>query len=129
MDVSVDGLRSTYSCKTSDELRRIAGSAPGEYTPEAVSMAQEVLASRPSVEEGREAPGGDNGSRGQPWAGAGATLAGLYFAKQVFYQFCHAEINPQAVTKAVRVVSTNPWTYVCIAPCLVWLLRRNRTAA
>jgi hypothetical protein len=127
MDVNADTLRNTYSRKSADELRRIVASAEGEYTPEAVLVAREVLAARPPEEP--EPSLSATPSRRDKWSGIVAALMAAYVVKQVFYAWLAAERDPKAFEETIHRAVSDPWTYAFIAMPLVWLWWRRGRAA
>lgn len=129
MEVKQDSLRDTYSRKPAHELRRIADSADGAYTPEAVLVAREVVAGRPAEVEEAEPSVSASPGRGDRWSGIVGALMAAYVAKQVFYAWRAAERNPRAFEESFQRAVGSPWTYAFLALPLVWLCWRRRGAA
>jgi len=134
MQVSREELHETFSRKPSGELRRIVESPEGEYTPEAVAIARELLGERApeSAEtEGSQglesAPNAVAPEKADSWSGIGGYLVMAYGAKQLFYMWQSAERNPQGLVDSLSRVASSPWPYA-VAGILTGSLWRRWSA-
>ena len=129
MEASLDALRESYATRSSEDLRRIVESAPGEYTPNAVLVAQEVLASRPAAAAPAETDREPVSATQLSWGSITAALVAFYGAKQLFYLWLAAEKNPGALSREVSRALGSPWTYVLVVALVgVWLWGRRGRA-
>jgi hypothetical protein len=129
MQIDKVTLRETFSRKSSDELRRIAESGEGQYTPDAVDVAHEILTGRPPEPEvSQSIPETAASVKGDRWSGIGAMLGTAYCAKALFRVWNDAEKNPQATQQALWQAATSPWTYVAVVVIGVWLWRSRKRA-
>ncbi len=129
MEVTSDVLRDNLSRKSSEELRRVAESTEGEYTPEAVALARAILTERPAETENEarhsDSPSADGVAR---WSGLGTALVTLLIAKRIFYALWSAQKDPAGARGVLQAVVTSPWPYVLVVLVVVWFVRAGRSA-
>lgn len=129
MGVTTETLRDTFSRKSSGDLQQIVEAAEGQYTPEAVAVAREILSGRPmEAEQAVEQESVAQSSKSNTGGGLVAVLGASFVLKQVFYAWRSAENNPKAMSEAFHLVVTSPWTYAFILSWVVWLWRKRRAA-
>jgi hypothetical protein len=127
MEVDAQSIRERYESLPSDELRRIVDAMAGEYTPEAHTVAREILARRspePASTPG-EAPRSAGRPKSETWAMLGAMAAAGHISRIVFRAVRMAQQHPDVVGQIARDLAASPWTYLLAAGGLAYLWKRR----